>query len=39
MHKLGARAANGMLQNIGAQCGKTVGDETLPAGIFPLRMF
>ena len=28
-----------MFQNIGAQCGKTVRNETLPACIFPLRMF
>ena len=27
-----------MFQNIGAQCGKTVRNETLPACIFPLRM-
>src|SRR4029077_1812155 len=39
MHKLGARAANGMFQNVGAQRSKTVRDETLPASVFPLRMF
>ncbi len=39
MHELGTWAADDMFQNIGAQCGKTVCDKTLPAGIFPLRMF
>ena len=39
MHELGPGAANGMFQNIGAQRGETVSDETLPAGVFPLRMF
>jgi hypothetical protein len=28
-----------MFQNIGAQRGETVSDETLPAGVFPLLMF
>jgi hypothetical protein len=39
MHELGAGAANGMFQNVGAQRSKTVRDETLPASVFPLRMF
>lgn len=39
MHELGAGTADDMFQNIGAQRGETVSDETLPAGVFPLRMF
>jgi hypothetical protein len=39
MHELGAGAANDMFQYIDAQPGKTIGNETLPSGIFPLRMF
>jgi hypothetical protein len=39
VHELGPGTANGMFQNIGAQRGETVSDETLPAGVFPLRMF
>ena len=35
MHELGARAANDMFQNIGAQRGKAMRDETLPSGVFP----
>jgi len=39
MHELGTGTANDMFQNIGAQRVETVSDETLPAGVFPLRMF
>jgi hypothetical protein len=39
MHEFGASTANDMFQNISAQPGETMGDETLPAGVFPLRMF
>ena len=39
MHELGAGTADGMFQNIGAQPDETVRDETLPAGILPLRLF
>src|SRR5512144_1648864 len=39
MHELGAGATNRMFQNIHAQCGKAMRNETLPACLFPLRHF
>ena len=39
MHELGSGTADGMFQNIGTQRGKAMRDETLPAGVFPMRMF